>query len=43
MIGLIAYEIALALSLMNLHIVFHVSHIRKYIPNIEYILKYDLS
>lgn len=37
-IGLIAYEIALPPQLANLHQVFHVSQLRKYMPNSSHVL-----
>ncbi|XP_027922711.1 uncharacterized protein LOC114180599 [Vigna unguiculata] len=40
-IGVAAYEIALPLHLANLHNVFHVSQLRKYIADPSYVLESD--
>jgi len=38
-IGLVAYEIALPPQLSNLHSVFHVSQLRKYVPDPSHVLE----
>ena len=40
-IGLVAYEIALPPHLANLHNVFHVSQLRKYMPDPTHVLNED--
>lgn len=40
-IGLVAYEIMLSSKLANLHNVFHVSQLRKYIPSLVHVLEAD--
>ena len=40
-IGPVAYEIALTSQLVNLHNVFHVSQLRKYVPDHSYVLEMD--
>ncbi|XP_050908131.1 uncharacterized protein LOC127121728 [Lathyrus oleraceus] len=40
-IGVVAYRVALPPSLSNLHEVFNVSHLRKYIPYMLYIIQMD--
>ena len=40
-IGPVAYEIALPPSLDNIHNIFHVSQLRKYVPNPSHILESD--
>jgi len=40
-IGPIAYEIALPPQLANLHNVFHVSQLRKYVPDPQHMLEVD--
>ncbi|XP_068483255.1 uncharacterized protein [Phaseolus vulgaris] len=40
-IGPVAYEIAIPSQLANLHNVFHVSQLRKYIPNPSHVLEVD--
>jgi len=40
-IGPVAYEIALPPPLANLHNVFHVSQLRKYVPDPEHVLEVD--
>jgi len=40
-IGPVAYEIALPPHLANLHNVFHVSQLRKYMPNPTHVLEED--
>ncbi|XP_052724038.1 uncharacterized protein LOC128193889 [Vigna angularis] len=40
-IGPVAYEIALPLQLANLHSVFHVSQLRKYVPDPSHILEIE--
>ena len=37
----VAYEIALPLQLANLHNVFHVSQLRKYVPDSSHVLEMD--
>jgi len=39
--GLVAYQIALPLSLSNLHNIFHVSQLRKYIHDPSHVIKLD--
>ncbi|XP_027368371.1 uncharacterized protein LOC113874343 [Abrus precatorius] len=41
-IGLVAYQIALPPFLSNLHNVFHVSQLRKYVPNPSHIIEPDI-
>ncbi|XP_027348026.1 uncharacterized protein LOC113859453 [Abrus precatorius] len=41
-VGPVAYEIALPLNLSNLHPVFHVSQLRKYIPDPTHVIELDL-
>ncbi|XP_047173752.1 uncharacterized protein LOC124841514 [Vigna umbellata] len=40
-IGPVAYEIALPPGLANLHNIFHVSQLRKYIPDPKHVLEVD--
>ncbi|BAT75757.1 hypothetical protein VIGAN_07025100, partial [Vigna angularis var. angularis] len=40
-IGLVAYEIALPPQLANLHSVFHVSQLRKYVPDPSHIIEIE--
>ena len=40
-IGLVAYEIALPPQLANLHSVFHVSQLRKYVPDASHVLEME--
>jgi len=40
-IGPVAYEIALPLQLVNLHSVFHVSHLRKYVFDPSHVLEVE--
>ena len=40
-IGPVAYELALPPSLANIHNIFHVSQLRKYVPNPSHILESD--
>ncbi|XP_047168486.1 uncharacterized protein LOC124837222 [Vigna umbellata] len=40
-IGPIAYEIVLPPQLGNLHNVFHVSQLRKYVPDISHVMEVD--
>ena len=40
-IGKVAYELALPPTLVEVHIVFHVSMLRKYIPNHLHVLNYE--
>jgi hypothetical protein len=40
-IGALAYRLALFPELANIHKVFHVSILRKYIPNPSHIIKYE--
>jgi len=40
-IGPVAYEIALPPQLANLHIVFHVSQLRKYVPDASHVLEME--
>ena len=40
-IGLVAYEIALPPQLANLHNVFYVSQLRKYVPDPSHVLEMD--
>ena len=40
-IGKVAYELALLPTLVEVHIVFHVSMLRKYIPNPLHVLNYE--
>ncbi|XP_027335406.1 uncharacterized protein LOC113849596 [Abrus precatorius] len=40
-VGLVAYEIALPPNLSNLHSVFHVSQLRKYIPDPTHVIELD--
>lgn len=40
-IGVIACNVALLPSLSNLHVVFHVSQLRKYIPDPSHIIQMD--
>ena len=41
-VGSVAYKIALPPSLCHIHNIFHVSMIRKYIPDPSHIIKYEL-
>lgn len=38
-IGLVAYEIVMPSQLSNLHSVFHVSQLRKYVTNLSHVLE----
>jgi hypothetical protein len=40
-VGPVAYRIVLPLELANIHNVFHVSVLRKYIPDPSHIIKYE--
>jgi len=40
-IGLVAYEIALPPQLTNLHPMFHVSQLRKYVPDLSHVLEVE--
>ena len=40
-IGLVAYAIVLHPPLANMHNIFHVSQLRKYVPDPSHILKFD--
>ncbi len=40
-IGMVAYRIALPLELSSIHNVFHVSMLRKYIPDPSHVVEYE--
>lgn len=40
-VGEVAYKVVLPSSLLNLHNVFHVCQIRKYVPNLSHVIQMD--
>lgn len=40
-VGEVAYRVALSSFLSNLHNVFHVSQLRKYIPDLSHVIQVD--